>query len=51
MYVGLFSRNTLQLPLRSIGLGYKQEKAQMVLVDIAISRLKHHKVVGRVQGG
>ncbi len=29
--VGLFGRNTLQLPLRSIGLGYKQEKARMVL--------------------
>ena len=29
--VGLFGRNTLQLPLRSIGLGYKQEKAWMVL--------------------
>ena len=29
--VGLFGRNMLQLPLRSIGLGYKQEKARMVL--------------------
>ncbi|XP_039516167.1 receptor-type tyrosine-protein phosphatase beta-like [Pimephales promelas] len=29
--VGLFGRNTLQLPLRSIGLGYKQEKARMVM--------------------
>lgn len=29
--VGLFSRNTLQLPLQSISLGYKQEKARLVL--------------------
>ncbi|KAK0146566.1 hypothetical protein N1851_014105 [Merluccius polli] len=29
--VGLFGRNMLQLPLRSIGLGYKQERARMVL--------------------
>lgn len=29
--VGLFGRNTLQLPLRSIGLGYKQEKTRLVL--------------------
>ena len=29
--VGLFGRTTLQLPLRSISLGYKQEKARMVL--------------------
>ncbi|KAJ8333569.1 hypothetical protein SKAU_G00415770 [Synaphobranchus kaupii] len=29
--VGLFGRNTLQLPLHSISLGYKQEKARMVL--------------------
>lgn len=77
--VGLFGRNTLQLPLRSIGLGYKQEKARMVLelrestdqlvraagpkiqtgrkwkaqeeVDMAISRLKHREIVGRVQEG
>ncbi len=77
--VGLFGRNTLQLPLRSIGLGYKQEKARMVLelkestdqlvraagpkiqtgrkwkaqeeVDMAISRLKHSEIVGRVQEG
>ncbi|KAJ8338476.1 hypothetical protein SKAU_G00374420 [Synaphobranchus kaupii] len=29
--VGLFGRNTIQLPLHSISLGYKQEKARMVL--------------------
>lgn len=29
--VGLFGRNTLQLPLRSIIVGYKQEKARLVL--------------------
>lgn len=29
--IGLFGRNTLQLPLRSISLGYRQEKARMVL--------------------
>ena len=28
---GLFGRNMLQLPLRSISLGYKQEKARLVL--------------------
>ena len=77
--VGLFGRNTLQLPLQSIGLGYKQDKARIVLelrestdllvraagsqirtgrkwkaqeeVDLAISRLNHRKVVGRVQEG
>ena len=77
--VGLFGRNSLQLPLRSISLGYKQEKARLVLelrestdqlvraagtqirtgrkwkapeeVDMAISRLKHREVVGRVQEG
>ncbi len=77
--VGLFGRNTLQLPLRSISLGYKQEKARLVLelrestdqlvraagtqmrtgrkwkaqeeVDVAIGRLKHREVVGRVQEG
>lgn len=77
--VGLFGRNTLQLPLRSISGGYKQEKARLVLelrettdqlvraagtqirtgrkwkaqeeVDMAIARLKHREVVGRVQEG
>ncbi|KAL6468407.1 hypothetical protein MHYP_G00240840 [Metynnis hypsauchen] len=29
--VGLFGRNILQLPLKSIDLGYKQEKARLVL--------------------
>ncbi|KAL2095427.1 hypothetical protein ACEWY4_010146 [Coilia grayii] len=77
--VGLFGRNMLQLPLRSISQGYRQEKARLVLelrestdqliraagsqvrtgrkwkaqeeVDMAISRLKHHEIVGRVQEG
>lgn len=30
-YVGLYERNMLRLPLQSIGLGFKQNKAQMVL--------------------
>ena len=29
--VGLFGKNTLQLPLKSISLGYRQEKARLVL--------------------
>lgn len=29
--VGLFGRNTLQMPLQSISLGYKLEKARLVL--------------------
>lgn len=28
--IELFGRNTLQLPLKSIGLGYKQEKVRFV---------------------
>ena len=28
---GLFGRNTLQLPLQSISLGYKQEKTRLIL--------------------
>lgn len=29
--IGLYERNMLRLPLQSIGLGFKQNKAQMVL--------------------
>ena len=29
--IGLFGKNTLQLPLKSINLGYRQEKARLVL--------------------
>ena len=29
--VGLFGKNTFQLPMKSINLGYRQEKARLVL--------------------
>ncbi|KAG1925338.1 hypothetical protein F2P79_025614 [Pimephales promelas] len=77
--VGLFGKTKLQLPLRSISGGYKQEKVRLIMelrestdplvraadaqvltgrkwrakeeVDLAISRLQHREVLGRVQDG
>ncbi|XP_041649202.1 transient receptor potential cation channel subfamily M member 4-like [Cheilinus undulatus] len=45
----LFGKNMLQLPLKSINIGFKCKWKAQPEVDQAISRLQHKEVVGRVQ--